>query len=53
MKLNLKDYNIFVAGGLGEIGDSIVNQVLKSEASVIILYSSDKNIDHIKNLRFD
>ena len=53
MKLNLKDYNIFVAGGLGEIGDSIVNQVLKSEASVIILYSSDKNIDHIKNLRSD
>lgn len=51
MKFDLKDFNIFIAGGLGEIGISIVNEILKSGASIVILYSSDKNLDHINKLK--
>tara|TARA_Y100000589_G_scaffold331312_1_gene384281 strand:+ start:6708 stop:7481 length:774 start_codon:yes stop_codon:yes gene_type:complete len=43
MNFDLNKFNIFIAGGLGEIGSFLVKELLKEKASVIILYSSNKS----------
>ena len=54
MKFDLKDYHVFVAGGLGETGRRIVSLLKENKASITILYSSNSylsQINFIKNLR--
>lgn len=49
MKFDLSKYNVFVAGGLGDIGEKIVEVLLNSNANVKVLYSSNKYEDRSKS----
>ena len=54
MNFDLSDYNVFVAGGLGDMGRELVNVLLESKSNVKIISSSNKFInrrkDQLKNL---
>ena len=50
MNFDLNKFNIFIAGGLGEIGSYIVKELLKEKASVVVLYSSNKSSDKLVNI---
>ena len=47
MKFDLKNYHIFVAGGLGETGRKIISILKDNNASVTSLYSSNSYISQI------
>ena len=49
MKIDLKNYNIFIAGGLGEIGKYLAKEFLRSNAKVVILYYSNKYFERLNN----
>ena len=50
MNFNLTDYNVFVAGGLGDMGRELVNVLLDSKSNVKIISSSNKFINRRKGL---
>ena len=49
MKFDLSKYNVFVAGGLGDMGGEIVNILLDSKSYVKIISSSKKFDNRYKN----
>ncbi len=51
MNFNFNDYHFLVAGGLGEIGRSLVGHLLKNNAKVTILYSSEIYSAYAKDLK--
>ena len=53
MKKSFSDWHVFLAGGLGEIGMQTSLQLIRNEASVTILHSSDKNLSNLKFLKND
>ena len=52
MKIDLKNYNIFIAGGLGEIGKYLAKEFLRSNAKVVILYYSNNQIPYNPYITF-
>ena len=48
---NLKNYHVFVAGGLGEIGSQLVQKLTCYDAAITILYSSKKYSKRLINLK--
>ena len=51
MKFDLKDYHIFVAGGLGESGRTIISLLKENNALVTSLYSSNSYLSQINFLK--
>ncbi len=47
MNFDLNNYNIFIAGGLGEIGSYLAKEFISLNAKVVILYSSNKYFERL------
>lgn len=53
MNKSFSDWHVFIAGGLGEIGMQTSLELIRNEANVTILHSSDKNLSNFKFLKND
>ena len=49
MKFDLSNYNVFVAGGLGDMGSELIKLLLDSNSKVKVISSSNKFNNRLKN----
>ena len=53
MNKSFSDWHVFLAGGLGEIGMQTSLELIRNDALVTILHSSDKNLSNLKFFKND